>query len=174
MTTNVKTRRFDKLTIAAIIAVVALVMGTLLPCFVFPESVVYDSSFIITERTNMHFNSVLLDVVIIDANGKVSEDEVRVNLVGEETEYRFTNEDLQKILQTEDDVYIKGITEKSLLHCSFFTPVVGFFYAVLAFVASISMIFVGIWGAEAFLKGCSRSFKNIKRNITRKRKQQPE
>ncbi len=171
MTTNVKTRKFDKLTIAAIIAVVALVLGTLLPCFAFPETVVYDSSFIITERTNMHFNSVLLDVVIIDENGRVDEDEVRVYLEGEETEYRFTNEDLQKILETEDEVYIKGVTEKALLHCSFFTPVVGFFYAVLALVAVISMAFVGIWGAEAFLKGCSRFFKNVKRNLSRKRKQ---
>lgn len=169
MTTNVKTRKFDKLTVAAIIAVVALLVGTMLPCFAFPKTVVYENSLIVSERTNMQFENLLIDVVIIDENGRVKEESARVHLEGEETEYRFTKQDLQEILQTEDEVYIKGITEKALLQITFFTPVVGVCYAVLVFVALISLAFVGIWGAERFLRSTQRLFKVVGQNLRRKK-----
>ncbi len=169
MTTNVKTRKFDKLTVAAIIAMVALLVGTMLPCFAFPNTVVYENSLIVSERNNMHFENLLIDVVVIDENGKVKEESARVHLEGEETEYRFTKQDLQEILQTEDEVYIKGITEKALLQITFFTPVVGVCYAVLVFIALISLAFVGIWGAERFLHATQRLFKVIRQNLRRKK-----
>ncbi len=170
MTTNVKPNRkkFDKLTIAAIIAVVALVLGTLLPCFAFPKTVVYENSLIVSERNNMHFTNMVVDVVTIDENGKVGETTARIQLEGEETEYRFVMQDLQEILQTEDQVYIKGLTDKALLHCSFFTPVVGVFYTIIVIVALFAVAMVGIWGMERFMQDTKRVFQIIRTNIRRK------
>lgn len=173
MTTNGQPKkRPNKLTVAAIIAVVTLLLGSFLPCFAVPDVVVYDNSFIVSERNNMYFKSMLVDVITIDEKGRVEEETVRLYLEGDETEYRFTKEDLKEILETEDEVYIKGLTEKAILQITFFTPVVGTCYAILVFTALISVAFVGIWGAEASLRDAARLFKTIKKNLKRKKTQE--
>lgn len=136
MTTYVQTnkKRF-RVIVASIVLVVTFMLAGWLPAFQTATTVVKDNQLLV-ERTNMNNTSVLMDVLEIDPKGNVEEHEVRVNYEDGEEYFIFDSEYFQQRLGTENQVVIKGTSEKSFISISYYTVPVG---ATVLIVACLMM-----------------------------------
>lgn len=143
MTTyNVQTNksRFRAI-VASIVLVVTFALAGWLPAFQTATTVVKDNQLLV-ERTNMKNTSVLVDVLEIDPKGNVKEHEVRVNYEDGEKYFTFDSNYFQQLLDTENQVIIKGVSEKSFASISYFTVPVGATVLILVCLMMSSVLYL--------------------------------
>lgn len=142
MTTYVQTNKTRLRVIVAIIVLVATFMlAGWLPAFQTATTVVKDNQLLV-ERTNMNNTSVLMDVLEIDPKGNVKEHEVRVNYEDGEEYFIFDSEYFQQKLDTENQIVIKGTSEKRFISISYFTVPVGATVLILVCLMMSSVLYL--------------------------------
>lgn len=104
--------------LAIFMAILALV-----PAFQQAKYEIQDNQLIV-ERNNMHNTNMDVILTVIDENGNVREETVKVHFEEDEINYTFDQEYFKNALETEDDVYIVDIDGELDSFFSNFTPVI--------------------------------------------------
>ena len=104
--------------LAIFMAILALV-----PAFQQAKYEIQDNQLIV-ERNNMYNTNMDVILTVIDENGNVREETVKVHFEEDEINYTFDQEYFKNALETEDDVYIVDIDGELDSFFSNFTPVI--------------------------------------------------
>lgn len=125
MTNYVQTNKTRfRVIVAFLVLIVTIALAGWVPAFQTATTVVQDNQLLV-ERTNMNNTSVLVDVLEIDPKGNIKEHEVRVNYERGEEYFIFDSQYFQQRLDTENQVIVKGVSEKSFVAISYYTIPIG-------------------------------------------------
>lgn len=127
--------------LGASLGVLAIFMAilALVPAFQQAKYEIHDNQLIV-ERNNMYNTNMDVVLTVIDENGNVREETVKVHFEEDEINYTFDQEYFKNALETEDDVYIVDIDGELDSFFSNFTPAIRVIM-VIVFVLSLIACF---------------------------------
>lgn len=115
MKTNVKARFI----IAILVSVVCFMLAAFLPRFQEANYAVVDNVLLV-DRQNPYNTSVVVEVIEVDAQGNMEEHELRVEYDEGATKMKYDEAYFQQVLNTDNNVLVKGTSEKSLNAFSYY------------------------------------------------------
>lgn len=132
---KVEPKKILRTLIAGIVLVGTILLGAYLPILQTAKCEISDNTLIV-ERKNPYNTSVVVEVIEIDTNGNVEEERMRIHFEEGEENIEYNQEYFKKVLETENDVFVKGLSDRSLDFISYYTPAV----TVLMVVVMILML----------------------------------
>ncbi len=108
-------RVFKKKSVRLLASILAFVLflyiGTFIPQFASATKEIKDNCLTV-HRENMSEIKMEVEIIRIDAKGNIAEETVEVMFEDGVTDFSYDQEYFKNALETEDDVYIKGASDK--------------------------------------------------------------